>query len=67
MQQQPVDVDCLNVVLNREMGLIHAFANVVEIPEDIISAMSNLLRLLNAQGEETPPSAYAEVVAGSMG
>ncbi|XP_032360272.1 uncharacterized protein zgc:174680 [Etheostoma spectabile] len=69
LQRQPVDLDYLHFVLSHEMGLVHSFANVVELPQDVVRALSDVLRILRLQEEQQRPlaSSYVEVVAGSRG
>lgn len=69
LQHQPVDFDYLHFVLSHEMGLVHSFANVVELPQDVVRALSDVLRILRLQEEQQRPlaSSYVEVVGGGRG
>lgn len=67
LRRQPVDLDYLHFVLCHEVGLVRSFANVVELPQGVVRALSDLLRLLRLQEESYPAVTYAEVLAGDRG
>lgn len=68
LQRQPVDLDYLHFVLNHEMELVRSFENVIELPHDVIHALSDILRLLRLQEEQRPSApTYAEVLGGGQG
>lgn len=68
LQRQPVDLDYLHFVLNHEMELVRSFENVIELPHDVIHALSDILRLLCLQEEQRPSApTYAEVLGGGQG
>lgn len=68
LQRQPVDFDYLHFVLNYEMELVRSFENVIELPQDVVRALSDILRLLRLQEEQRPPaSAYVDVPYGGRG
>lgn len=52
VQRQPVDFAYLHLVLRHEIQLLHRFSNVVELPHDVVHALSDLLRLICLLEEE---------------
>ena len=67
LQHQPVDLDHLHFVLGHDMGLLLSFANIVELPQAVLRALFEVLRLLRLQEERPPPASTVEVLGGGRG
>uniref|UniRef100_A0A669DYN3 DNA binding HTH domain-containing protein n=1 Tax=Oreochromis niloticus TaxID=8128 RepID=A0A669DYN3_ORENI len=68
LQRRPVDMDYLHYVITHELRLIRSFGNILAVPQDILNALSNLLRLINFQdGERHPHFSLVDVVYTARG
>lgn len=49
LNRQPVDFDYLHFFSNHEMERVCSFENVIELPQDVVRALSDILRLLSCK------------------
>ncbi|XP_049319418.1 uncharacterized protein LOC111190594 [Astyanax mexicanus] len=66
-QRLPLDVDYLQFVVNQEMIIFRSLSSQMEMPQDVISALTELSALVNEEERDYPTPSHVSVFQGEMG
>lgn len=67
MQILPLDVDYLQFVVNQEMVLFRSLSGQVEMPQDVVNALTELSTLVNTEDNSNLTPSEVPVLQGEMG
>ncbi|XP_049320851.1 uncharacterized protein LOC125781285 [Astyanax mexicanus] len=66
-QRLPLDVDYLQFVVKQEMIIFRSLSSQMEMPQDVISALTELSALVNEEERDYPTPSHVSVFQGEMG
>lgn len=66
-QRLPLDVGYLQFVVNQEMVLFRSLSGQVEMPQDVVNALTELSALVNIEDNSNPTPRQVPVLQGEMG
>ncbi|XP_041835779.1 uncharacterized protein LOC121653747 [Melanotaenia boesemani] len=67
MHRQPLDENYLQFVVNQEMVLLRSLSNQVEIPQDVMSALTELSTLVSMENISELTPSHVPVLEGELG